>query len=444
MYSRPAVSPLCSTPSLRTDRLYSSSPDDFLSTPSVAEWKEVQRLVYAKADQPAADPHTVSSSPRSAALHTDASLLPFQLHLPSKASARDRAALDAALSAISDPLPPYPHTTVSPQEVFPDYAEVCRYLEKKARASSPVSECYISETDEAPPTPPPAPVRSVGKKAKRDDDDCDDDKPAVKRHMVRRIPSPDVPTPPPARVRSVGKKAKRDDDDWDQDKPTVKRQMLRHHTSPDTDSDQDDSGNFQPSRRPAAKRRAPASSSSRHPPKAPRRPASPKPPKPSPSRRGNRGKDYPKCPHARRVEGCPDCQRSCWYSFVYGDRKGEECRRLFQSGRESDLGRHKASHARQEWQWLEEGVISRKEADWHFNVFGGKERGYICPNGKCPTTFTRYDALKRHMDNGTCKWPLLDPGWDRLDKQQRKDKIKEASNNKYDALVAERDAVADL
>ncbi|KAF8461757.1 hypothetical protein JB92DRAFT_3137063 [Gautieria morchelliformis] len=234
--------------------------------------------------------------------------------------------------------------------------------------------------------------------------------------MLRRVLSPDVPTPPPAPGRSVGKKAKRDDDDWDQDKPTVKRQMLCRHTSPDTDSDQDDdddSGNFQPSRRPAAKqrkqRRAPAPSSSRHPPKAPQATVA------KTTRKVHTLVVSRAAPIARGHAGTPLCTATV-----------------------------KATHARQEWQWLEEGVISREEADWHFNVFGGKERGYICPNGKCPTTFTRYDALKRHMDNGTCKWPLLDPGWDRLDKRQRKAKIKEASNNKYDALVAERDAAADL
>ncbi|KAF8532344.1 hypothetical protein JB92DRAFT_2824441 [Gautieria morchelliformis] len=63
------------------------------------------------------------------------------------------------------------------------------------------------------------------------------------------IPSPeltDVLTPPPAPVPSIGQKVKRNLDDCDHDKPAVKRQMLRHLPSPDTESeddrDQDDDG----------------------------------------------------------------------------------------------------------------------------------------------------------------------------------------------------------
>ncbi|KAF8514284.1 hypothetical protein JB92DRAFT_3096226 [Gautieria morchelliformis] len=98
----------------------------------------------------------------------------------------------------------------------------------------------------------------------------------------------------------------------------------------------------------------------------PRRPAGPKPPKPSPKTKGNRGEDYQKGP----------C--NCRVAFAHGDRKGKICKRLFESGRHLDLKRHKATHAVQEWKWLEDGVISRTGGGpWHLKVFDGKERGLI-------------------------------------------------------------------
>ncbi|KAF8499306.1 hypothetical protein JB92DRAFT_2982473, partial [Gautieria morchelliformis] len=106
---------------------------------------------------------------------------------------------------------------------------------------------------------------------------------------------------------------------------------------------------------------------------------------------------------------------TCFYSFAHGDRKGEICKRLFESGRHLDLKCHKATHTMQEWKWLEDCVISREEARWHFEVFDGEEHGLICPNGDCKTTFTRYDALKRHMEHGICKWGHLNSGRDHLD-----------------------------
>lgn len=327
------------------------------------------------------------------------------------------------VSDIPSDLPAWPHTTIAPEDAFPDYAEVCQYLREQARPSSPLSDHELPEAEDesplcvntssppenpGPPTPIAPPSRRVGKKAKRDEvhDDDDDDKdkddePAPKRHMPHRLSAPDTDTD----IES--------DDDRDQ-------------------GDDDGSGSFQPlSRRPAKRQRVSTGPSSRRQTKTTRRPAAPK----STKTKCNRGEDYQEGPCNCQADGCPHCLLTCFYTFVHGHRKGEVCRRLFESNRQMDLRRHKVTHAVQEWKWLEDGEISPEEARWHLVDFEGKEHGLICPNGDCTTTFTRYDALKRHMERGTCQFMHRGSLNDDLDNRQLKAKVMKASGEKYERMT---------
>jgi len=57
------------------------------------------------------------------------------------------------------------------------------------------------------------------------------------------------------------------------------------------------------------------------------------------------------------------------------------------------------------------------------------------------TTFTRYDALKRHMERITCHESLKESTKVGLDNRQIKAKIIQESNEKYQRVVVEgRDA----
>ncbi|KAF8486592.1 hypothetical protein JB92DRAFT_3130874 [Gautieria morchelliformis] len=113
----------------------------------------------------------------------------------------------------------------------------------------------------------------------------------------------------------------------------------------------------------------------------------------------------------------------------------------------------KAIHAVQEWKWLEDGVISREEARWHLEVFGGKEhflrvkvvlhlkssRGG--PTCKCHVPYGALEcSLKRHMEHGTCKWGHLNSGRDHLDNRQLKAKIVKESDKKYERFAAGKHA----
>ena len=242
-------------------------------------------------------------------------------------------------------------------------------------------------------------------------------------------------------VRRVGRKAKRQEVDEDNDEePAPKRHMSRCVNSPefdtDTDMDQDGSGTFQPSCRAGTRQRDIAGPSShRRSIKPPRRTTAPKArskptSKTTPRSKCNRGEDYVEGPCDCRGVDCTHCQMTCFYTFAYGERKGQVCRRLFEAGRHLDLKRHKAAHAVQEWKWLEDGTISPQEAHWHLVVFGGREHGLMCPNGDCSTTFTRYDALKRHMEHGTCQWFHLESSKEGLDNRQLKAQVIRESTEK--------------
>lgn len=197
--------------------------------------------------------------------------------------------------------------------------------------------------------------------------------------------------------------------------------------------DDDGSGSFQPSR-PIKRQHVSAGPSNRRRNKATRSLASSKPSS-SKAAKCNRGEDYLEGPCSCQAQACPHCIMTCFYTFTHGNRKGEVCRRLFENGRHLDLKRHKATHAVQEWKWLEDGEISPEEASWHLVVFEGKEHGLICPNGDCPTTFTRYDALKRHMERGTCQFMHCGLAGDDLDNRQLKAKVIKASNEKYERMA---------
>jgi len=113
-------------------------------------------------------------------------------------------------------------------------------------------------------------------------------------------------------------------------------------------------------------------------------------------------------------KGCPECDLTCSYVFSYGPRKGHVCRHYFESGRGLDFNRHKDMHGVREWFASEIlRIITPEEASWFHNECRGKTKGFVCPNhepnwdgtigkGDCGATFTRRDALKRHLDRHTC------------------------------------------
>ncbi|KAF8590603.1 hypothetical protein K439DRAFT_1657352 [Ramaria rubella] len=439
------ISPSRSTPSLDYDNLeyepYFSPPDDYLATPDISEWKETRKLEEQKLRIEAAD--AVGD-------------VQFQCDLPSLdiLSQYQRP----LLSELPSPTQ-WPHATIAPKDAFPDYDAVRRFLEDQDRPSSPSafssasSSSYLRtpyhDHDQLPydeetsfiepygklllhaePTPctsadSPAPItlpsidgsaRRVGRKAKREEDS--DYEPALKRRLVTPVPGKD-------KFRTVDVSGDSDVDD---------------EAGADLDGllDDDESGEFLPARRLAQTRfkppaivrgtTRPATSSS-----ARRRVSA------SSNRRAavqaktksNRGEDYQVGPCNCRDSKCGHCQMTCFYTFVHGPRTGEVCRRLFEINRHLDLKRHKATHAVQEWKWLQDGDILPKDAYWHFVVFEGKEHGLICPNGHCTTTFTRYDALKRHMERGTCHHMSDDLDLDGLDNRQVKAKVIRESDAKY-------------
>ncbi|KAF8519889.1 hypothetical protein BU17DRAFT_89487 [Hysterangium stoloniferum] len=96
---------------------------------------------------------------------------------------------------------------------------------------------------------------------------------------------------------------------------------------------------------------------------------------------------------------CVTCSMTCFYVFPHGSRKGQTCRRIFESGRIADKERHETSHAVQEWIWVESGVISLEEARWYDDM---NAHAFMCPYGECKAVFTRHDAVSRHMYTTCC------------------------------------------
>lgn len=445
----PAISPARSTPSLEPDGLDYSPPDDYLATPDLSEWKEVRRLedqrIRAEAKRPA-EPQFVSPLSPTYLLRRNTCLCasPQQYDLPT---------LDI-LSQNQRPLfselpPTWPHSTIAPKDAFYDYQEVRRFLQEQARPTSPSvassdessthpydndpfchdqvsppSDSPLSDTRPAPSTshPPtvPSPSRSVGKKAKREQDD--DYEPTPKRRML---------APPSFKAKPRAQSLSDSEDDSDAD---------AQDDFDDGLADDDASGEFRPARRTPQVRRKP------HPgPRGAARPAiparrraaaaAPRRPAVPPKSKSNRGEDYQEGPCSCRDDRCTHCQMTCFYTFVHGSRKGDVCKRLFESGRHLDLRRHKATHAVQEWKWLQDGEITSELAHWHFVVFGGREHGLMCPNGDCTTTFTRYDALKRHMERGTCQYTHIETPKDGLDNRQIKAQVIRESDEKYERVA---------
>jgi len=370
--------PSHSTPSLELDSREHSSPvDDYLSTPDVTEWREIRILEYEKDRKLAGE----AQNP------VDLPALEFCKEEP-------------VIYELIPDLPVWPHTTIAPEDAFPDYAEVRQFLQEQARPSSPISEYELVETQF------PA---------------CED---------VHTSPRPAMPTPLATPVRRIGTKSKRNEDDDDHERPTPKRHRPHRangqDVTSDIDSDDDGSGCFRPPSRPFKRR---PSTSSRSKPN--RRPAAPKPAKCS------RREEYPIGPCSCREEDCLHCAMTCFYTFVDGDLKGKVCQRIFPKNRYLDLKRHKAAHAIHEWKLLEDGDITPEVAHWHLVECEGKEHGLICPNGDCPTTFTRYDALKRHMERGTCQHGIFFNDDDDNNRQLKADIIK-ASDEKRQRLAKAR------
>ncbi|KIJ44080.1 hypothetical protein M422DRAFT_252572 [Sphaerobolus stellatus SS14] len=140
-------------------------------------------------------------------------------------------------------------------------------------------------------------------------------------------------------------------------------------------------------------------------------------------------KDAPKrktvVPSTCECRRCEMCRWTCRCQLKYGPREGQLCNTYFASHRELDFKRHQEAHAVHEWFWCRVmGKLTLEQADWYSQKYKCQPMGLFCPNhaagwdktigdGDCLATFTRRDALIRHLKNHTChkEWAceLTDP-----------------------------------
>jgi len=333
-----------------------------------------------------------------------------------------------------------PPLTVRPQDVFCDYEAVVRYLEEqKGRPSSP-SECSsalctplqtvtelpditdedICEPPTTPLTPSPSPdydaPRQVGAKSKRVAEDDDDTIRSTKRRAVTQEPSRKRKSPEddqdfsPVPKRRAAQKAVRFSPLKDEDE---EEEYVLSDVEAEMDVDEDDaSDDFRPPRRPTQSTKASSASRTRN---AGRKPAS-KNRKKAKAAAVKKEKKKPVTLNHCECGECERCQWTCPYVFTYGPHKGDRCSIMFESHRDLDFNRHKEAHGVHEWFWCRVvGKLTEEEARWWSVEFKGRPKGFFCPNhkagwevekkigsGDCLATFTRRDALIRHLKNHTC------------------------------------------
>lgn len=446
-------SPARSTPSLDDnldDSFFSSPPDIYLDTPDLPpyDWKEIRKLEDRKLyleEREAALGLYVRLRSRSRLLSYCSILLQdVDVELPSLA---DVSRNKAPLLSESSPAPSsWQPSTISPAEVFYDYDDVRQFLAEQARPSSPsvYSACSSSlitpytdtkdlpsvDDDEfatypavAPPSDYPMSslltfegTSSTTKRSREedDDDDYDSDEAHENENEVTESRSPPIRAPPPKRPRL------RSDDVADYEDVRT--------PEPDQVQDDDDSGEF--------KLRASYATKKQKSGRAPRRSvvksnsAHKSSTKSRQTHTHSKEDTYRPGPCDCRQPSCASCEMTCWYTFIRGPKKGQVCRRLFESGRHLDLRRHKISHAVNEWQMVENGEVTLEEAWWYAVKYNCEHKGLICPNGDCTTTFTRYDALRRHMERQTCPYWQLSP-YSNLDSRNVKAQIERDSGEKY-------------
>lgn len=448
------LSPARSTPSLDDnldDTLYLSPPETYLDTPDLHsyDWREIRkledrRLFLEEHETASLGLYVCLISCSFSILSLILLFFLFQdVDLPSLS---DVSSNKAPLPSEVPPAPVSWHpSTISPAEAFYDYEEVRRFMAEQARPSSP-SVYSVCSSYLFTPYNEPQELPSI-------DDDGDENFGAMSYPFV--TPSPEVVLSgetPPATKRP---RDETDDDDFDacdDSDPSPKRGRFSKRRRSKYDDvadsqdprihefgrapDDDDSGEFHPrAPHPNKKNKTIRSNPRRTLVKS----STPQKPhvKPRLQTHGKAEDLYRLGPCECKQPGCASCEMTCWYTFIRGPREGQVCRRLFESGRHLDLRRHKISHAVNEWQMLENGEITLEEARWYAVEHNCEHQGLICPNGDCTTTFTRYDALRRHMERQTC------PYWHRssypnLDSRSVKAQIERDSKEKYARISASK------
>lgn len=157
--------------------------------------------------------------------------------------------------------------------------------------------------------------------------------------------------------------------------------------------------------------------------------------------------DYERGTCICRSENCEECKRTCFYEYHRGHRTGEVCMRIFPFERLADLDRHKLSHAAIEWFWFDFlNILTLEEVPWY--AAHQDATGFFCPNGEpvtssnlqntCVASFTRSDALRRHM-TGSCRFKH-NAGKSVTRPKRKKEQFQHPSVISHDENVAESTA----